>query len=294
MSCCFCCSDLLSPLGVLNCLSKQLKCQIYWRRPSCHIKSFIFLTFPAFLPAQICHFVSAEGEQGVPIPPLRSSGSARGRRQHTKHQEHVGERQRVLLARERRRSVQGKRRGGDVEKGLPALQRQMIRWLLGIFSNRKQLWWRRAWPAASTIGWIKPRRAAKPLEDGHRWVANANAFPFTVQQRPFGLFWTVLNDSSVESSGNAPSAGLSDAPTWYFSTGFVKISCFWESVDTWSAFAAAIALLSDRSTASERLLALCPLFHVLNPFFQARQVERLPVWHHLVAVKQDNPKAVLL
>lgn len=60
--------------------------------------------------AQIPRFVSAEGEQGVPIPSLRGSGSARGHRQHTKHQEHVGERQRLLLARQRRRSVQGKAR----------------------------------------------------------------------------------------------------------------------------------------------------------------------------------------
>lgn len=84
--------------------------QICWRRPS-----FVFLTCPTSLPAPICHLVPAEGEQGVPIPPLRGRGSARRHRQHTKHQEHVGERQRVLLARGRRRSVQGKRPAAGAE-----------------------------------------------------------------------------------------------------------------------------------------------------------------------------------
>lgn len=39
------CPDLLSPRGVLNRLTKQLKCQICWPRPSWPIRSFILLTF---------------------------------------------------------------------------------------------------------------------------------------------------------------------------------------------------------------------------------------------------------
>lgn len=92
--------------------------------PASPIPLHQILPFSRFFPPQIRRIVSAEGEQGVPIPSLRRSGSPRGHRQHTKHQEHVGERQRVLLAWRRRRSVQGKRRWRRWEEG------RRLHWLL--------------------------------------------------------------------------------------------------------------------------------------------------------------------
>lgn len=60
--------------------------------------------------------MSAEREQGVSIPSLRSGGPAHGHRQHTEHQEHVGEGQRVQLTRRWRESLQGTRRDGVRER----------------------------------------------------------------------------------------------------------------------------------------------------------------------------------
>lgn len=91
-------------------IAPVLSCYPAVSYPAASDPSFFGFFFPTR--AQIRRFVSAEGEQGVPIPSLRGSRSARGHRQHTKHQEHVGERQRLLLARQRRRSVQGKARKG--------------------------------------------------------------------------------------------------------------------------------------------------------------------------------------
>lgn len=58
---------------------------------------------PKLIPADFVTF--AAREQGVAIPSLGRRGSPGGDGQHTQHQEHVGERQRVQLARKQRQRL---------------------------------------------------------------------------------------------------------------------------------------------------------------------------------------------